>query len=1165
MRQRGFAFIPVLLGLSLLPAVSIAQIGGSGSIQGVVSDSSGAVIPAASVTAVSAATGVKTARQTTEAGYYVLSPLPAGTYIVTAAAPGFETLVQENVIVDALSAVGLNLALKVGAASEQVTIVDTPPLLNTSDARLGQTIRNEVYTALPLAMGGSSPRDPTAFAQYVPGMTGFGSNTVGNLYGAQGNSGDVYVEGMPMTNAALQGESRNLALGVSVEAVEQFQVETAGSAPMYQGQGNTNFVLKSGTNQFHGSAYEYFRNTDLDARGFFAATTPVEHTNQFGVSVGGPIKRNRVFFFGNYDGYRVVQGGQPAFYSLPTLAERNGDFSQLPAAIYDPNSTSCSGAPCSRSPFPGNLIPSNRISSASKFFNAPLPTPTNGNIQSNFLEAVPVGYFTNSTTDKVDFNISDRNRFYVDYSHGQRGQSTAYRGQTLPLPYANTRQVNEIPTAAQAKYTYVVTPNLLNQVSYSFSRLWVPITNSTIAGDWFDKAGVTGLPPGEAASAFPEISWTGPNTPDAWRGTNARAFTEALNNSSVQDNIQWTHGKHAFTFGFQLSYLQANELTDAYGSVATWNFSNNQTAGFSPTGTLITTTGNAFASYLLGAVNTANVTQDSVVGTGGRYRDYSWWVNDSFKVTPRLTVTLGLRHDIWSPYKEVLNRESFFNPSAPNQAAGGHPGILEFAGSGPDSCGCSSNVSTDLKNFGPRAGIAYAVGGAGKTVIRAGYSIMYTHRGAVGGRGGGRTGTGTVGFSATPAFTAPSGTNYDPAFLWDKGLPAYQPPPFLNPTYGTEFNGISTVGVTMQYGDPTLGGVPPRYQNWNFSIDHALTSTLTVGAAYVGSNGHFLGGGGRGIWSDQINPSYLALGNLLNAQATPANLAAAGAIIPGISLSFPTFTGTISQMLRPFPQYPGVSDLWGDVANSHYNSVQVTAQKNVSHGLTFSFNYTFAKALDDTNGTTTSLGSAYNWVNERALTQIPPHVLNLLFVYELPFGRGKRFGAGSKAVDLVAGGWQISGITTYRAGAPIGTITAACNLPNAGSCYAAYSGAASSAVRINGGYGSGNLLGANTVTYLNVNAFASPPAYTYGNTPRTGVFGITVPGAYNQDISLKRSFRIRESVKFAFQADAINILNFVNFANFAATNLSITSSSFGKITSQANTPRVMQLSARLTF
>lgn len=1133
---------------SVLPL--LAQIGGSGSIQGVVSDPSGAVIPNSSVTATNVATGVKTTRQTTDAGYYVLSPLPAGEYTVSVSAGGFQTLVQEHVIVDALTVVGLNLALKVGAASEQVTVVGAPPQLNTSDASMGQTIRNDQYATLPLAMG-NSPRDPTAFVSLMPGFTGGVGNTAGNVLGAQGNSGEVYVEGMPLTNPAVQGETRNLALGVSVEAVDQFQLETAGAAVEYQGQGAANFVVKSGTNSFHGAAYEYFRNTLLDARGFFGKTRPAEHQNEYGVNVGGPVLKNRLFFFGSWDGFRYRTGTAPTLVTIPTAAARLGDFSAFGVTIYDPATTNCSSGPCTRQPFQKNQVPASKIS---KYLQANLPAPINTALQNNYLGSLPTGFNNDNTTDKVDFNHTDRSRFFVLFSRGHRSQSNLYRGagNSLPLPYTDTRVVDEYTATAQLRHTYVLSANMVNQLSYSFSQLWVPITNATIDGDWMTKAGVTGLPAGEAASSFPEITWTGPNVPTGWRGTNSRGFIEALNDYALQDNLQWTHGKHAVTFGFQIQWLQANERTNAYGSLATWNFSNTQTAGFNAAGTLQTTTGNAYASFLLGAVNSANVTEDSVVGTGGRYLDYSWWVQDNFKVTSRLTLNLGLRHDIWGPYKEVLDRESFFNPLLPNPAAGGFPGALQFYDNGPDSCHCRTNVATDYKNLGPRVGLAYSLND--KTVIRAGYSIMYTHRGAVGGRGGARTGTGTLGYSAGLSFTSPD-QGISPAFYWDNGVPSYRKPPFFDPTYGTAFNGITANGSTMQYGDPSLGGVPPRYQNWNFGVERALTPTVTLGVAYVGNNGHFLGGGGRGIWSDQINPKYLVLGNLLQQPATAANLAAANKIIPGLALPYPTFTGSISQMLRPFPQYPNVSDLWGDVANSNYNSMQVVLRKSFSRGLTFHFNYTYAKGFDDTGGTR----SAYNWRTEKAVSTFSPHVVNAFFLYHLPFGKDHLLGGRGPVVRGLVGGWQLSGITTWAAGTPVATITATCNLPNAGSCYADYKATFSGPVRINGGYGSGDVLSA---VYLDKNAFANPLAFSYGNTPRTLAYGLRDPNRYSESISLRREFPIHESVKLAFQVDAFNP---VNWAVFAGPSVNFTSSGFGKITSTTSSPRVVQFNMRVAF
>ena len=332
------------------------------------SDATGAVIPGAVVEATNVATGIKTTRQTTAAGYYVLSPLPAGVYTIAVTAGGFQRLQQENVTVDALSTVGLDLTLQIGMATETVTVTDVAPALNTSDARMGQTMRNETYTALPLAMGigGASinaPRDPTAFVALMPGVTGYGSNRAGNVAGGQTGSAEVYVEGLAITNPVLQGEVRNLSLGISIEAVEQFQLETAGSAVMYAGQGATNFVLKSGTNDLHGSVYEYFRNTVLDARGFFAASRPVHRQNAFGGTVGGPIKRNRIFFFGGYDGYRNSNDTRPTLVSLPTMAARAGDFSGFPVAIFNPQSTNCANSPpCTRSAFPNNRVPDNRIS-----------------------------------------------------------------------------------------------------------------------------------------------------------------------------------------------------------------------------------------------------------------------------------------------------------------------------------------------------------------------------------------------------------------------------------------------------------------------------------------------------------------------------------------------------------------------------------------------------------------------------------------------------------------------------------------------------------------------------------------------------------------------------------------------------------------------------------
>lgn len=1133
-----------------IPAFS--QIGGTGSIRGLVSDPSGAVVPGATVVATNIATQVRTTRQTTDTGNYSISPLPAGEYTITATAGGFQTLVQEHVLVDALNMVGLNLSLKLGSASEQVTVVDTPPQLNVVDARVGQTVRNDTYMSLPLFMG-NAPRDPTAFASLMPGVpTNAGTYSFGDIAGAQPNSGEMYLEGMPISNPAIQGEVRNVALGVSAEAIEQFQLETAGAPVMYGGQGAANFVLKSGTNKFHGAVYEYFRNTVLDARGFFASTRPPEHQNEFGENVGGPIVRNRIFFFQSYDGFRFITAARASFYTLPPMAERTGDFSAYPAAMYDPQSLDCSKGPCTRAPFAANRIPANRISPISNYLQSMLPATTNASITNNYLGSNTYGFNSYSTTQKVDFNLTDKHRLFALFSRGHRNQANEYRGGTLPIPYnsgSSALQVDEITTTAQARHTFLATTNLLNQLSYSFARFFQPQTGNTAEGNYPTKAGLKGLPAGGASEEFPSISFSGSNAPSTW--SKSHPVYEVDQSFNLQDNLQWTRGKHSITFGAQMAWTQINYANNRFGSQANWTFSNSQTAGFNSAGTLVTTTGNAYASYLLGALGSASLQDDAVSTTGGRYKNYTGWVQDNFRVSSKLTLNLGFRYDIMTPYVEAYNRLSFFNPSVPNPAAGGYPGILMFAGNGTNSCGCRTNVATYYKGFQPRIGAAWSINL--KTVFRAGYDMTYSHRGAVGGRGGGRQGTGILGFSAQPSWT--SLDTYSPAFYWEGGVPGYTRAPFFDPTLNTGFTTAVPQGASVSFGDPQIAGHPPRYQNWSAGLQRALTNTLTLMVNYVGSNGHYLSGGSRSAWGGDIQPKYMNLGNLLTSRASAATVAQAAAIFPEIHLPYANFSGSVAQMLKQFPQYSSVTDLWGEVGNSHYNSLQVTATKRLSSGLTFNVNYTFEKAFDD-------LGSRNSWWSEKAQQTSSPQILNALWVYRLPFGKGQKFASGNRILTKVAGGWQLSGITTFRAGGGLGAIAGSCNLPSGGSCYADLNPSFSGPVRIGGNPADADLLGANTPVFLDKNAFLNPAPYTYGNSPRSMVYKLRTSNSFNQSVSVKREFKLRESVALVFQADVSNPTNMVIFGN---PSTSFTSTNFGKISSQANSPRVVQFNGRVTF
>jgi hypothetical protein len=469
-----------------------------------------------------------------------------------------------------------------------------------------------------------------------------------------------------------------------------------------------------------------------------------------------------------------------------------------------------------------------------------------------------------------------------------------------------------------------------------------------------------------------------------------------------------------------------------------------------------------------------------------------------------------------------------------------------------------------------------------KTVIRAGYAIMYAHGGGTSGRGGGRNGTGPLGFNANPTFSSPNSGAGAPAFFWSTpsvpipaiyssiyagGVPPYQQPPFFNPTLNTGFcTGCPSAG-TITYGDPQIGGKPPYFENWNFSIQRALTSNMTLTAAYSASNGHFLATSvGRGIWSDQIDPRYLALGNLLNATANAANIAAANAIIPGIHLPYANYSGPIGQMLRPFPQYSGITDIWGDIGNSTYHSLQIVLNQRLSSGLTFNVAYTHSKEIDDVLG---SAGrTAYNDALEKAVGAIDrPNVFSGTFSYKLPFGKG-RWATPHGFVNGVIGDWELSGIVTFSSGAPLTITSTACNIPyTGGECLPNYNPAFTGSVTINGGIGSGqgNVIagtGAPATTSISKSAFLDPPPFTFGNAPRTLPYGLRAPSVWDADVTLRRQFPITERVRLVFAADAFNVLNAVQFGG-VTTN--IDSASFGQVTTQANSARKLQLDARINF
>ena len=561
------------------------------------------------------------------------------------------------------------------------------------------------------------------------------------------------------------------------------------------------------------------------------------------------------------------------------------------------------------------------------------------------------------------------------------------------------------------------------------------------------------------------------------------------------------------TFGFQAQRMDANERERTYGSLATFAFSNSQTAGFTAAGTLNAATGNAYASFLLGDLNAANVIEDSQVATSGRFRTYAFWVQDDFKVNARLALNLGLRYDIMKPYTEVYDRWSFMNPDLPNPAVGGYPGAMQFAGFGDNSCQCKTPIKTYYGDVGPRLGAAYSLND--RTVLRGSYGIMYSRRGAVGGRAGARNGTGTLGLSANASFPSTqrlraglqleqrrAGVSRSRRSSIRRSTPASSP---ARPSGG---------GVT--YGDPEIGGRPPRYQNWNIGTQYALTSTITVGAAYAGSHGDFLGGSGRGIYANQLDPRYLALGNLLTQTANAANIAAARAIVPDVALPYANFSGTIAPdaaavpaVLRRDRRLRQRRQLELPLAPAHHGAAALARpdRQRQLHVQPHRGQPRRAHRL--------RLRAGLGGRRQRSAAHLQPD-------------RGLRpavreGGPAGQRQCLRRARWSAAGRcrgsrSSDRAGRSA-SIVGACNLPSAGTCYADFNPSFSGPVRINGDYGDGDVLGTTPPTYIDRNAFVSAPAFTYGNTPRTLAYDLRNPSSVNQDLSIQRDFVLHARLK----------------------------------------------------
>jgi len=1307
-----WGWLAILVIAMMAPLGAKAQLGASATIQGTITDSTGALIAGANVTAQNLATGVKLTRIADKAGYYVLSPLDPGDYTVTTTATGFESLIRKNIHVDGMQVLGLNLTLKIGTANMTVTVTDAPPPLETENATLGVAMENDAYESLPLEMGGANgvstdQRRSTDMAILMPGVTN--NETKNNesdepmVVNGNSQSTEMYIEGLPLESASVSGDPRYIWSAISVEAVDQFQLKTTAYSAEYQGLGVENFTIKSGTNKIHGSAYDVMRNTAFDAAGFIPAQypssypnaklagtyyTPPEHMNEYGVTIGGPIWRNKIFLFGNYMGFRYSTLTKPQAMTIPTPAELCGDFSATGVNIYDPT-TQVYGTAYSRTQFGGgtgganeqyamnstgvcvdqgtkaaNVIPQGEISPVAKYMQQYWAGAQylNTGLSNNYMGSYNWGLNNWSTTERLDVDLSDRHKMSVIIAAGRQGLIGLAGSQTTdigPMPYFYAKPYAPITRVAVFEDTFVIKPTLVNQFKYGAAQYHSPHTNPSTQTPAFAATaagiGFTNSPSaiaGQAASSFPIVKWPTGGINEAQWGPNAGADDQNTDTYAIADNLQWVKGKHSFTFGGQLEFLEFNDLWAVGGSTPlTLTYALGETASVSGTGTAGTTNtpttgaGLSYASFLIGAVDSASYTEyaPNAQETGARFHPFAIYVNDDWKATPKLTINAGLRWDSMPPMREAQNRFSFLNPTVTNPYSG-TPGALQFAGNGTDSCNCSTPMNTYHGDWGPRLGLAYAVDN--KTVIRAAYGIYYAHGG---GTSGGNnilpTTTMLLGLSAAPnpkspgaslpafylngnqtAFSGDSSTTAVHGLSNDPNNTNFGGPGYsvtapgtttINPGYGTIYSSASVapnnVSSTLSYLDPKYGGRTPTFEGWSVGFQRLLTKDITLTVSYVGNQGHFLlpSGAARGYWQNQLDPQYLALGSNALAAKTASSM-------PGGAWTYPTFNNTVAQDLVAFPQYSGITDQVDSVGNANYNSLQVTANQRLAHGLAFTLSYTFSKTIDDIgtfrSGYAIPAGALANNPTksvpidriERSLsTQDQPQNLVATMTYDLPFGKG-HIGGGNAIVSNIVGGWRFAGVYSYVSGNPLAITATGCTAPGQGTCMPAYNtaftpvNAGGYAARQNGKWGQGaTRTTLATTQYINPAAFLVPTALSnpnctatgtpspclgmvLGDVSRTAPYGLRGPSNYDIDGTVRRTFDLWKDgrVKFVFEATVFNAVNHVWFGSPATTadgaiGSSVTSSSpcvgttgdcsLGTIGGQANNARQFQFAGHINF
>jgi len=1108
---RGRLLAPMCLSLFLGTGIVCpagAQIGG-GAFAGRIVDQAGTVVPGATVTVVDTATNRSRTVVTRDDGVYVVQGLAPGTYRVRVELSGFRTLARDGIRLATGETIRLDLQLDLGGVTEAITVTGDAPLLRSESSGLGHVIDNRKVVDLPL-----NGRSFITLASLAPGVALPPGSSLPRINGGRPRTNEYLFDGI----SVLQPEPGQVAFFPNIDAIQEFKIES-NSPPAEFGRFNggvVNLTTKSGSNAFHGSAFEFFRHEALNARNFFATTTatrPQFRRNQIGGVVGGPVRRDQTFFFVDYQGQRQTIG-RTAISTVPTLLQRQGVFTEsiggrVPA-IYDPAS-GAGGTP--RTQFANNTIPGDRMDPVALTLLERYPLPTSSGTANNFRRVANESVDQDQISVRLDQRFSNRDYLF--------GRLTRFREEFIPVtPLPDGSGVTTGTLGPQdtkalsfaSSYQHTFSDGILNELRIGDTRRTVSRAAAELPTSASSALNLPGLP---ATAEFPNTLPTFLIGGYQQLGSPANTATDfGTSVTAIADTLTWLKGRHTIKMGADLRWERLN-VVQPPSPTGSFTFSNLFTdlPGTANTGT-------PFASFVLGQVQQFSIDlQEDEIRNRAQFQEY--FIQDDWRVSRRFTVNAGLRYTLNFPSTEKNDQAAVFNLETQQ---------LEYLGRNGNP---RPARQLHRLNLGPRLGIVGLI--TDKTVVRTGYAIVWIEMAGI-----------TTPFT-TPVFpflqTVAQRTldNLTPAFVLSAG-PSVEPIP-LTPEAGLG-QGVFSV-------DRDLGS--GYVQQWNASIQRELTSNISVEAAYVGSKITRVGIPDTNL--NQLTVDQLTEGAPL-LQRVPNPFF--GTIPRSSSLGDPTVSR--AQLLKPYPRYTTVSLYRNNVGTTIYNGFYTKLEQRFSRGLSYLVSYTRSKLMDDASSVFDAsiltgpvanfpVADSFNRRLERDYsTGDIPHIFVASAVWDIPFGAGRR-SRPAGWLGAIVNDWSLTGLLTLQSGIPVAIAQTTNNNAFAGF-----------------GTQRPNLIGdpelpadeRSVARWFNTSAFAAAPQFTIGSSSRNPVRG---PGYRNLDLAVLRRIALRGGSALEVRAE---IFNLTNTPPFGAPNTTVGSAAFGTITT-AGDPRVIQLAVKMIF